>query len=143
MPVVKLACSLLVCILTGPAEIDYYWLAKDAYWFSIWFRPKRNRLESQAVRPAAGRERPGLEPVLVAKTHAFVATQCREPAHHFFASTSSSGWPSTLGMVRPRRVAMVGATERLEISPSLTPGLMPAPQATKIACKCGRAGLWP
>ena len=61
---------MLTLILTGPAEIDYYWLAKDAYWFSIWFRPKRNRLESQAVRPAAMSERPSLEPVLVAKNGA-------------------------------------------------------------------------
>ena len=35
------------------------------------------------VRPATLSGHPSLEPVLVAKTHAFVATQFREPAHHF------------------------------------------------------------
>jgi AraC-like DNA-binding protein len=36
------------------------------------------------VRPAALSERPSLEPVrVVARTRAFVATQFREPAHHF------------------------------------------------------------
>ena len=35
------------------------------------------------LRHATINERPSLVPVLEAQTHAFVATQCREPAHHF------------------------------------------------------------
>jgi hypothetical protein len=74
---------LLIFILTGPPEICHYLLARNAYWFSLQFRPKRRHLESQAVRPAALSERPGLERVLAAKTRGFVATQFREPAGHF------------------------------------------------------------
>jgi hypothetical protein len=62
--------SLLIFILTGPPEICCYWLAKNAYRFNIQCSPKRRRLESHAVRPAAMSERPSLEPVLVAKNGA-------------------------------------------------------------------------
>lgn len=60
-----------------------YWLAINAYWFSIWCRPKRSRLEMHTVRHATISERPSLVLVLEARTHAFLATQYREPAHHF------------------------------------------------------------
>jgi len=42
MPVVKLAVCSLVRILTGPAGTCCYWFAKNAYWFSIRFKPQRS-----------------------------------------------------------------------------------------------------
>ncbi len=58
----------------------------------------------------------------------------RRPADGYGTKISVSTRPSTSFIARPMSRAIVGATSTFWIRSSCTPGLMPAPTATKVAC---------